>query len=133
MIGHVVNSHISGSPGELDVMVPLNQCSLLADIIPYDICKTAPAGITESSTFRLPLHLVEELLFVNLAIQLPQNLLALIITEFCGLIARYFVDLIICFKRGGFCFVFIFEIDGFLNQNTRTRGLKIWTDPGIPG
>lgn len=129
--GHSVNLHISSSPSEFDVMVPLDQCGLTTDVIPYNIWKTLTSGSDETGTLRLSLHLVEEFLFVNLAIQSSQDLLAFIVAEPCGLIARHFVDLVIDFKRRRFFIFFVCEIDGFLDQNTGTGCLKVGTNLGI--
>lgn len=107
-------------------MVPLDQGRFFLDVT-QDSVRKAVRFITWTGAW-LPglfLNCLEEFVLVDLAVQLPEHLLALIVTQLRRTIARRFIELIVFIWRSRS--VLLLEVDLFFHEDSRAGRLKIWT------
>ncbi len=107
-------------------MLPLDQRRLLTDVVPDGIRETAGLPHFDPG---LVLNRLEELVLVDFAIKLPEDLLALVVTWLGETIARYLLKFVVIIWGGRQ--VRLLEADVFLHEDSWAGCLKIWAGFGI--
>ena len=105
-------------------MLPLDQGRLLTDITPDSVCKTASLAWGAPGHPGLFLDCLEEFMLINVAVQLPKDVSALIVPYPLRTITRYFVELVVLIR--GCRRVHFLEADVLFNKDSRAGSLKIW-------
>ena len=118
------NSLVFHVLGPSQVMLPLDQGCLLADIIPDSVCKAASLAWGAPGHPGLFLDCLKEFMLVNVAVQFPKDLLALIVPYPLRTITGYFVELVVLVR--GCRRVHFLEADDLFNKDSRAGSLKIW-------
>ena len=110
--------------GPSQVMLPLDQGRLLADISPDGVCKTASLAWGAPWHPGLLLDCLEEFMLVDVAVQLPKDVLALVVPYPLRTKTRYFIELVVLVR--GCRRVHILETNSLFNKDSRAGSLKIW-------
>ena len=106
-------------------MLPLDQGRLVTHVIPDRVRETVSLTRIDARHSGLLLDCLEEFVLVDLAIKLPEHLLALVVTWLRRTIARYLIEFIVLIWRNEQ--VFLLEVDVLLHKDSWAGRLKVRT------
>ena len=112
-------------------MLPLDQGRFVTYVIPDGVCETACLTWVETGHPRLFLDCLKELMLVDFAVQLPKDVLALVVSKPLRTIANNFSEVLVLVWRTRQ--VRVLEVDGLFHKDPWARGLKIGTSLWIVG